>query len=315
MTPSLFVNIICFKDPDVVNTVCDLFNKAYDPKRITVGVVLQEDEQELYRYKLLERIPNVKLIVHPTSWAEGSGKARFEGIKLYEGENYYFQTDAHMRFDQDWEEMLIKELKQCKAQRPIITTLPPGFDPSTGKKETPAYNKLILKNFFRHIPIHVGKRTEISKYEAADSPQRTPFLAGGVIFATGGICGIKPDPYFYYLGEEITFNLRLWTRGFANFLPRFNFCYHEYRHRNFNRVTFRDYLLSVDPSKESFLHERSMSRYQVLMNLKHKDEVPVEHLIDFERYDFGAARTVRDWEDAYGIWIREEKVNPEVYSG
>ena len=39
----LFVNIACFKDPDLINTINDAFSKAKYPERIFIGVSEQSE--------------------------------------------------------------------------------------------------------------------------------------------------------------------------------------------------------------------------------------------------------------------------------
>ena len=64
--------------------------------------------------------------------ATGPCKARALAQKLWAGEEYYLQLDAHMRFAPGWDEALIQWLHQAEAEhpgsQPVISTYPPGYE-------------------------------------------------------------------------------------------------------------------------------------------------------------------------------------------
>ena len=304
---SIFISIICLKDKDVVNTVADIYATAAHPQEITTCVILQEDERELDAYKALRHNPNVKVITFPISWAEGCGKARNEAMKHYGEQEYFFQTDAHMRFVRGWDEHLIKELAACPADKPILTTLPPGFNQLTGERDAPTVNELKLYYFYKHIPLHVSISSSLETYAMPLKPIPTPFLAGGVMFGHGSICGCGYDPYFYFHGEEFAANMRLWTRGYTNFTPRFPFCWHAYRTDQSSHPT----LDLIDPLRDRKLHERSISRYQHLLGLSLSSNPG--SLTDISKYPLGKGRTVADWERTYGIYLSEQRAEPHAH--
>jgi len=47
----IFVSIACLMDPDIVNTIEDCLDKAYNPDRIVFGICLQHDPDEDYLVK------------------------------------------------------------------------------------------------------------------------------------------------------------------------------------------------------------------------------------------------------------------------
>lgn len=302
---SIFVSIICYRDTDVIKTVQNLLKEAIAPENINICVILQEKEEFLDRYDALKLIPNVNLQIYPIEWAEGCGKARAEAQKFYNGETYFFQTDSHMRFDPGWDKLLIDEIKVCPSDKPILTTLPPHFDQLTEAKHPPHYVELRIREFFRNLVIVAGHPVN----KIPEQIKATPFLAGGVLFSIGAITKVKYDPYFYFHGEELSMNLRLWTHGFTNFLPRFNFCYHAYRTDEMERPL----LMKDQPIRDSYLHERSMSRFQVLTGLKQYHEVPQNHLIQLEEFNLGNVRSIKDWEDNYRVWLKEQTADRALY--
>lgn len=303
---SLFISIVCFKDRDLPNTVRNMLRMAADPDQITIGIILQEDEEFLHLFDDLHKIKNVKMKMYPSSWAQGCGKARAEAQRLYDGQDYFYQSDSHMRFVPGWEKLLIDELKGLPPKS-ILSTLPPGFMPLTEVLDSPSYNEMVFKHFFRNLPIHTAKSYPLTRVPS--TPKPTPFLAGGVLFAPGHICDMEFDPYFYFHGEEFTMNLRLWTRGYTNYSPRFHFCWHSYRLPNSKHSVF---IHELDPALDRFLHERSMSRYHMIAGLKNSSDLPADHLIEIERYGLGSERSVKSWEETYGMWLATESINPNI---
>ncbi len=43
-------------------------------------------------------------------------------------QEYYLQIDSHMRFLQDWDELLIQQLNSCPSQKPVLSTYPAGYE-------------------------------------------------------------------------------------------------------------------------------------------------------------------------------------------
>jgi hypothetical protein len=304
---SIFVSIISLKDPDLINTVRDLLTTAANPANITVGIVLQEDEENLPAYREIQKNKNVKLRIYPTSWARGCGLARAEVLKMYSGQDFFFQTDAHMRFDKGWDQLLVNEMKNCPPKS-ILTTLPPGFNPATGKREAPGYSEIVFSHFYRQLPITGGITYPLDNLPQTPTP--TPFIAGGVLFGPGSICEIPQDPHFYFHGEEFTFNLRLWTHGYTNYSPRFNFCYHYYReHGTQHRGPT---IAELNPSLDVALHEKSIARYHVLAGLRSQEDYPRDYLADLDRYGMGKERSISSWEDTYRIWLKSESIRADT---
>lgn len=301
---TLLVSIACFEDTDIAKTVADIYAKAANPGRIRVVVILQSDTPELFKPHLSQ----AEVYVYPTSWAAGCGKARAAALRRYNGEDYFFQTDSHMRFEQDWEQLLIDELDQCPSEKPILTTLPPGFVIATGQLRPKAYNELRYFQFFRHLPLAIGVTVPLEHYVRTSVPVQVAPVAGGVLFSRGGLCKeLAYDPYMFFHGEEHSTNMRLWTMGYDNFAPRFTFCYHAYRadQEGHSKV---DRIMTVQ--KTSVLHERSVIRAQVLTGILPKEEADPLALIDLDKYGLGAQRTIAQWEERFKVSLKRQTFPP-----
>jgi hypothetical protein len=52
--------------------------------------------------------------------------ARYFGSKLWYGESWFMQIDAHMNFLQDWDVISIQGLQKAPSDKPILSHYPPG---------------------------------------------------------------------------------------------------------------------------------------------------------------------------------------------
>ena len=291
---SIFVSIICYEDIDVLKTVSDMRLKAYEPNNLRIVVILQTDKPDDYREL------DAEVTIYPTAWATGCGKARAEAFKHYRDEAYIFQTDSHMRFEPYWDKLLIDELNKCPSDKPILSTLPPGYVIATEFKSPAEYTEIFINGFYRHIPLNSGKGAP-KNYVQPDVPKQIPSFAGGVLFARGQIVkDYTPDPYMFFHGEEHASNMRLWTKGYDVFSPRFCFCYHAYRSMQLHASP-----VSILPLEfTDRLHERSVARVQVLTGCADPSSFPQEWLIKLDEYGLGNVRDIASWEAKFGISLK-----------
>ncbi|KAJ3098067.1 N-acetylglucosaminyltransferase [Phlyctochytrium planicorne] len=145
-SPSIFVSVASFCDPDVVNTLDSLFGMATFPERIRAGVFLQDDEEDRVRDFKQGKVCTLRV---PSAEAKGPAYARWVIFdKLYRDEKYILQIDSHMRLEAGWDIKLLHLLEKRPASLPLslISFYPPGFDISTGKPSSlPPYGPIVMK--------------------------------------------------------------------------------------------------------------------------------------------------------------------------
>ena len=97
----IFINIPCYKDPELWMTVDNFIRNAKYPERISFGITLQSMNIE----KDTERVAvysNVSVdIIEPGSLV-GCQPARKNSHKFYKNEEYYLNMDSHMRSIKNW---------------------------------------------------------------------------------------------------------------------------------------------------------------------------------------------------------------------
>lgn len=107
----IFVVIACYRDRELAPTITDLFARASYPDDISVGVCLQYDPAvDDPRCANVPTRPDQVQIVHAHRGESlGLGWARYVSERLWRGEHYVLQIDAHMRFADGWDERLIDQ--------------------------------------------------------------------------------------------------------------------------------------------------------------------------------------------------------------
>ncbi len=115
---TIFVQIASYRDPQLIPTLKDMFDKAKAPNNLRIGLAWQhspEDEWDnLDEYMDDERF---KILNIPYEDSQGACWARNLLQQLYDGETYTLQIDSHTRFINNWDYELKKELKRLQKER------------------------------------------------------------------------------------------------------------------------------------------------------------------------------------------------------
>ena len=143
--------------------------------------------------------------------------------QYYKDEDYTLQLDSHHRFVQDWDDILIKMIKQLKKKghkKPLLTGYIPSFDPDND----PAARIHVpwKMNFDRFIPEGAVffLPASIDDWQQRDEPIPARFYSAHFCFTIGKFCKEVPhDPNYYFHGEEISIAVRAFTHGYDLFHP------------------------------------------------------------------------------------------------
>lgn len=291
---TIFVSIASYRDPDCKNTVRDLFEKALYPDRVYMGICLQvvpgEDDDCLV--SIQERSGQLRIDEVSAEHSRGACWARNRTQALWSGEDYYLQIDSHMRFVQGWDEKLIDMLAKCPSEKPVLSTYPLGFTPPN----TFVKDELVIlcPGGFDDLGVLSNSSMKISLNEAPDLPAESFFIGAGLVFTLGKVVVEVPyDPYIYFVGEEITWAVRLWTCGWDLFTPNQVIAYHDYGKRP-DRLRHWD-----DKIDWGLLDQQSRRRVcHLLGNTLTTNPI---HLQEIEKYGLGKARSLSEFETASGL--------------
>jgi len=287
---SLFVSIASYRDENCLNTLLQAFQKAKNPEKLFIGLVQQNCVENclsgiLENGKVIETEPDencydafcstkvgkpycesghIRHLFLEESLSLGPYMARFFASKLWYGEEWFLQIDAHMTFLQDWDFISKQMLKNAPTKRPVISHYPPPHTASLEEKSSLPAARLCGPTFSDDQGeaqiIRLGF-TDYYDKKKLKQPRFAPFAGAGLFLAHSDFLKDVPyDPFlpWMFMGEEIIMSARLWTNGYDIYSPTQPVLGHIYVRRNkpkfwetFHRI-FKKYTL-FDPLCEIVL--------------------------------------------------------------
>lgn len=299
--PRIFVSIASYRDTECQWTVKDLFDKATYPDRVFVGICWQFiGEEDADCFQVRARPTQVRVIEVDARESQGVCWARSRIQSLMQDEEFYFQIDAHSRFALGWDEALIDSLRRCPTPRAVLSTYPASYVPpdQLGKDIVALIN---AKEFDERGILMLGSRG-VSPTDVPKPRAPVAFIGAGEVFGPAAFVREVPyDPYIYFIGEEITLAVRLWTHGWDIYPPDVCAVYHEYSERPSKRRHWHDH------KKWTTLSERAAVRIRHLLGTE--SSVDEEALQQIERFGLGSARPLEAYEQFSGVDFRRKLIN------
>jgi len=303
---TIFIQIAAYRDPQLLPTLKDIIKNAKHPENLKFGIAWQHcshdmwDNVDEYLYD-----PRFKIIDIDYRDSQGVCWARNLVQNLYQGEAYTLQLDSHHRFIENWDVELIDMFKSLRNKghiKPLITTYVPSFDPENDPQNRVSepwkmtFDRFIPEGAVFFLPAAFDK-----KIDNINEPIPGRFYSAHFAFTLGQFAKEVPhDPHYYFHGEEINVAVRAFTHGYDIFYPHKIICWHEYTRKG--RIKQWD-------DDGSWVHKNELChlRNRQLFNID--DE---QQNIDFGRYGFGKARTLKDYEKYAGICFNKRAITQDV---
>lgn len=299
---SIYVQIACYRDPEVVSTVNDLFKNSSGDNVINICIAWQhapdESITELHHYK------NVTILDIPHTKSKGTCWARSILNDYYNDEDYTLMLDSHHRFEKDWDKIciqMVKDLQTDGYSKPLLTSYVPSYDPDNdpgGRNKIPwkmDFDRFIPEGAVFFIP------ADISNFRDLNRPIPARFFSAHFAFTLGSFVKEVPyDPNYYFHGEEINLAVRSYTHGYDLFHPHRIVCWHEYTRKGRTKQWDDDKKWS---DKNTSSHLRNRKLFEMDGEVKN---------IDFGIYDFGTERTLDQYEQYAGICFKKRAVLRET---
>lgn len=297
-SPTIFVAISSYRDPELCITLKDVFRKAFNKKRVIIGVVEQNDPSDPYTSHIVNfDIPDsvapdqirVKKILYRD--ARGPTHARSICETLYKDEDYYLLVDSHMRFDVGWDCDLIDMILRCpRPQKTIITCYPEGYSRTENKDGSITYGIKMRRGYRIQKSKGCNKEGIVEFCSVGTNtipplvPPYTGFWAACFSFSSGRF--VKEIPYpnntpYMFFGEEMFMGMRAFTHGWDIRAPRFSVVYHNWM-RGY-RKTFS----SVEPVRKK--------------SVEHVKDVMMGRDISDSRHALGTVRSKDEYFDYIGV--------------
>ena len=254
--PTIFIMVASYRDFQCRETVSSALARARYPERLRVGVVQQnavgdtpcgepfrtcdsDPSQPLCMYA-----ENVKIYEMDARDASGPVFARHVGYRMYRGEAFALQMDAHCVFVNNWDETLVAQWRATRNEFAVLSTYLTDVQGSIStagdsqRKTRPImcnsdYEGGGVARYLRH-----GSQPE-AVAAVKGEPMLEPFWAAGFSFARGHFLVRVPyDPLLpmVFMGEEISIGIRGWTHGYDFYAPPTSVVFHEYAQESKRRV-------------------------------------------------------------------------------
>ena len=243
----IFVSIASYRDPELLKTLHSAVENAKYPNDINFCVLTQDYPN---RQPNLDFLLNVNHLQMNFKDAKGAGYARKILMNEYNGEDYFLQNDSHMRYAKNWDVRLITMLEQTKelanTDKVILSQFPAPYKSLTNGKDDfiegdqyywsePSWTSVVRT----YLDTWAGNREEIFN---KTHPHPSHAILAGFVFAPGKLVEEVPyDERISFMGEELCFSVRAYTRGWKIYAPHEMLFWHYYTRKNHPKVwTQRD---------------------------------------------------------------------------
>lgn len=300
----ILVEIPAYCDPELLNTVYAARSMAACPDRIRFAVCLQDDDVE--RLEALYAVPGCRVKYYPSDEAPGLCAARYDCQQLYDGEDFVFHVDSHMRFARFWDVAMIAQWQSCGNEKAVISDYSRRLDvdwlslpvnDSVFTKSVELCCGVVNASFFGHYVPEL--RLRVSKLYQSDKPLLGAFISGHCLFGRPSVDRIVPsDPKMDFVADEHSIAARLWTHGFDIYHGNVRCIYHLYNRAEVGKKLFSR-PVEVLGSDGLSRWERQTRRLEKLLGMYDRQDV------DLAGFDLGTVRSLSDYQMFAGVDFRD----------
>jgi Rps23 Pro-64 3,4-dihydroxylase Tpa1-like proline 4-hydroxylase/peroxiredoxin len=304
----IFVQIASYRDPDCQFTVNDLFEKATYPDRVNVGICWQHvkaEDKSCFKEPYL-RPKQVRVCEFDAMKSQGSCWARAQAQELWAGEEFTLQIDSHMRFEQGWDETLLKMWSELDTSKSVITCYAPGFTPPDTLDRGWIFG-MAAKHFDENKILLMHGKPAFKLEDMPSKPIQGAFVSAHMIFGPASIIQDAPyDPHLYFFGQEIALAARLWTHGYDIYHPNKTVAFHNWD-RSYRRTHFADH------KNWGELNNKSYARVRHLLGTEKSTDNNI--IAELDRYGLGKARSLEDYQKFSGVNFSDCTISSKAEEG
>lgn len=232
------------------------------------------------------------------SMATGPVTARHIGDRMYRGQTFVMQMDAHCIFVRHWDRFIIDQWRQTHNEMAVLSSYLTDTKGSlTAQGDSTRNTRPIMCNsdFEGAMPARYLRHGSQPEMYAAirDMPQLQPFWAAGFSFSRGHFKVRVPyDAYqpMVFQGEEINVGIRGFTHGYDFYAPRDSVVFHEYAENSARRKKIPMFWEHSEAHKGE--GQKSLRRATALIGMAPDlDPTSYEHA-ESDRYGVGKERAL-----------------------
>jgi glycosyltransferase involved in cell wall biosynthesis len=294
----IFIQIASYKDPQLIPTIKNCLENAKYPENLVFSICWQHDDSEnLDEFKNDKRF---KIIDVPYAESKGVCWARHAVQQNFQDEEYTLQIDSHMRFEKNWDDILIKMIKQLQDKghkKPLLTGYVSSFDPEKDPESRIQEPwRMVFDRFIPEGAVFFLPET-IPNWKELNEPIPCRFYSAHFCFTLGEFSReVQHNPEYYFHGEEISIAVRAYTWGYDLFHPHKVVIWHEYTRKGRTKQWDDDKQWGAKNT-----HSHSINRKLFGMDGNNQEGHD-------GKYGFGTVRTLRDYEEYSGLMFSERSV-------
>lgn len=336
---TIFVAIASYRDFQCRQTIESIFTRATYPSRIRVGVVDQYDYQVdtpcSQPQVPCEQDPNQILCKYKSQidfyqmeaqYAMGPVFARHLGNRMYRGEYFTIQCDAHVDFVLDWDTSIIQQWKSARNEMAVITAYLSDIHDSMDaeghliRKTRPIMCQSDFEDTGVTMHLRHGQQPE-GPAGIHGEPTLEPFWAAGFSFARGHfVVNVPYDQHlpWVFQGEEISIGLRGFTYGYDYYTPETSSCFHYYAKadKTGKRHTVKLFWENAKKLNRTIVKKVEQGGMMRLNGIIHMGQPSVTedswNHMDEKKYGIGNVRTPEKFFETFGIHMENFKVESHL---
>jgi hypothetical protein len=163
--------------------------------------------------------------------------ARHIGYRMYRGEYYTTQSDAHVTYTQNWDTDIIEQIEATHNEMAVLSTYLTDVQGSIDEKTGASLRHtrpIMCNTYYEGGPqgLHLRHGSQPERMPGVHgTPQLQPWWAAGYSFSRGHfVVNVPYDPYqpMIFQGEEMSIGIRGFTIGYDFYAPERSVCFHHY---------------------------------------------------------------------------------------
>lgn len=326
---TIYVGIASYRDFECRSTVESIFLRAKHPERVRVGVVDQivngEDAicnapihpcEEQPNQALCKYAAQVDVYEMKAELSIGPVFARHIGYRMYRGEYYATQSDAHVTYTTGWDVDIILQLESTHNDMAVLTTYLTDVQGSISEQgdslrdTRPIMCNTIYEGGAQGMHLRHGSQPE--RVPAIHgSPQLQPWWAAGYSFSRGHFIVNVPYDWLQpmiFQGEEMSIGIRGYTIGYDYYAPERSVCFHHYAVGDNARVRNKVHHFWENDNKYAGTGRKAMMRLLGMVHMNPEDPVDSWDHVDENIYGVGGVRTPEHFYETFGINVVDKTV-------
>lgn len=265
----------------------------------------ENPNQALCKYK-----DRVDVHFVPAHLSIGPVFARHLGHRLYRGEYYSTQSDAHVTFTTNWDADIISQMEATNNEMAVLTTyltdVQGAIDDVTGRSKMHT-RPIMCNTAYEGGPqgLHLRHLSQPERNPTIHgTPQLQPWWAAGYSFSRGHfLVNVPYDLYqpMIFQGEEMSIAIRGWTVGYDFYSPERSVCFHHYAVGKNAKIRNKVKHFWENSNRYAGTGKKAMARLLGIVHMNPEIDPSNWDHAEEDVYGLGGVRTTEKFYDMFGI--------------